>query len=135
MLDLLRRIVQEVSAAPDLKSALQLMAQRVCEAIESEACSIFILDRWHNDYVLMATDGLNVKCIGHTRLGLHDSLVGVVAQREEHEARGESESRQRPDDQRQPLTFARHAVSNSTSSVPYPRRRRLESISFHCGVA
>ena len=44
MLDILRRIVQEVNNAPDLRVALDLMARRVRDAMGTEVCSIYLLD-------------------------------------------------------------------------------------------
>ena len=42
MLDTLRRIVQEVNNAPDIPSALDLMAKRVRDAMGTEVCSIYL---------------------------------------------------------------------------------------------
>ena len=41
MLKILRRIVQEVNAAQNLREALDIATRRIREAISSEACSIF----------------------------------------------------------------------------------------------
>lgn len=83
MLDLLRRIVQEVNNAPDLRAALDLMAQRVRDAMGTEVCSIYLRDEADACYVLMATEGLKTEAIGQVRLGLSEGLIGQVGLREE----------------------------------------------------
>ena len=40
MLDILRRIVQEVSSANDLSDALKVVVARIREAMETEVCSV-----------------------------------------------------------------------------------------------
>ncbi|MCW5588980.1 MAG: phosphoenolpyruvate--protein phosphotransferase [Legionellales bacterium] len=83
MLELLRRIVQEVSSVETLADALRLMAERICEAIEADACSIFLRERTTDNFILMATDGLNPNLIGLLKINVDDSLVGLVAKRGE----------------------------------------------------
>ena len=58
MLDTLRRIVQEVNNAPDIPSALDLMAKRVRDAMGTEVCSIYLRNNSEERYVLMASEGL-----------------------------------------------------------------------------
>ncbi len=83
MLEILRLIVQEVSAARDLQGALNVIVGRVKSAMTVDACSVFLADKAAREYVLMATDGLNPEFIGGTRLGEGEGLVSMVAQREE----------------------------------------------------
>lgn len=83
MLDTLRRIVQEVNSAADLKSALDLMPARVRDAMGTEVCSIYLLDAAGQRYVLMASEGLRREAIGRASLGLTEGLVGQVGQRAE----------------------------------------------------
>src|SRR5690606_40345769 len=83
MLDILRRIVQEVNNAPDLRVALDLMARRVRDAMGTEVCSIYLLDDAGQRYVLMASEGLKREAVGHVSLGVSEGLVGHVGQREE----------------------------------------------------
>lgn len=83
MLDILRRIVQEVNSAPDLRVALDLMAKRVRDAMGTEVCSIYLLDDTGQRYVLMASEGLKAEAIGKVSLGLNEGLVGQVGSREE----------------------------------------------------
>ena len=83
MLDMLRRIVQEVVGAADLRAALDLMVRRVRDAMGTEVCSIYLLDRELGRYVLMATEGLKREAVGKVSLGLNEGLVGQVGMREE----------------------------------------------------
>lgn len=83
MLDTLRRIVQEVNTADSLQQALDLMVNRVRDAMGTEVCSIYLLDDKAERYVLMASEGLKRTAVGRVSLGLHEGLVGQVGQREE----------------------------------------------------
>ena len=55
MLEQLRGIVQEVNAAQDLQSALDIIVRRVRESLATEVCSIFLYDTDLNAHVLMAS--------------------------------------------------------------------------------
>jgi phosphotransferase system, enzyme I, PtsP len=83
MLTILRRIIQEAASAHDFKEALNIMVKRIAHALHSNACSVFLLDRRHNEYVLMATQGLNPEAVGKIRIPLHLGLIGLVGEREE----------------------------------------------------
>lgn len=83
MLNTLRKIVQEVNAAKDLKAALGIIVQRVKAAMNSQVCSVYLLDPETNRFVLMATDGLNKRSIGKVSMAPNEGLVGLVGTREE----------------------------------------------------
>lgn len=83
MLNTLRKIVQEVNAAKDLKAALGIIVQRVKESMGSQVCSVYLLDPESNRFVLMATDGLNKRSIGKVSMAPNEGLVGLVGSREE----------------------------------------------------
>ena len=83
MLNTLRKIVQEVNAAKDLKAALGIIVQRVREAMGSQVCSVYLLDPETKRFVLMATEGLNKKAIGKVSMAPNEGLVGLVGTREE----------------------------------------------------
>lgn len=83
MLETLRRIVQEVNSAPDLRAALDVMAARVRQSMGTEVCSIYLLDHGANRYYLMATEGLNKSAVGLATLHFSEGLVGQVGMREE----------------------------------------------------
>jgi phosphotransferase system, enzyme I, PtsP len=83
MLELLRRIVQDVGAAPDLPSALAISVNRIRAAMGISACTVYLTDEDNRSHVLMATAGLNPQAVGQVRLSLHQGLVGLVAERQE----------------------------------------------------
>ncbi|MGR1219762.1 phosphoenolpyruvate--protein phosphotransferase [Metapseudomonas otitidis] len=83
MLNTLRKIVQEVNAAKDLKAALAIIVQRVKEAMGSQVCSVYLLDPEAKRFVLMATEGLNKRSIGKVSMAPNEGLVGLVGTREE----------------------------------------------------
>lgn len=83
MLKTLRRIVQEVNAAPDLRQALQIMVRRVRRTLLTDACSIYLIDGRRAEFILVATEGLNKKLVGKVRLNISKGLLGLVGRREE----------------------------------------------------
>ena len=83
MLEVLRRIVQEVNAAQDLEQALAIIVLRVKQAMSADVCSVYLTDIAQQEYVLMASDGLNPHAVGTVRLGLNEGLVSLVGERAE----------------------------------------------------
>jgi len=83
MLDILRRIIQEVNAARDLEAALSIIVKRTLEAMGTQVCSVYLLDETNEQYLFMATQGLNQAAVGKVRLGLTEGLVGLVGDRAE----------------------------------------------------
>lgn len=83
MLDRLRSIVQKVNAARDLQSALDIIVHKVRLALDTQVCSVFLLDKDINAHVLMASDGLNKGSIGRVSLEVGEGLVGLVAKHAE----------------------------------------------------
>ncbi|HEX5515889.1 MAG TPA: phosphoenolpyruvate--protein phosphotransferase [Gammaproteobacteria bacterium] len=83
MLDTLHRIVQEVNAARGLPHALGIIVRRVAEAMDVDVCSVYLVNREADEYVLMATVGLNPDAVGKVRLRPNEGLVGLVGQRAE----------------------------------------------------
>jgi len=83
MLDVLRRIVQEVNAAPDLEQALDIIVQRVKVTVKVDVASVYLADDSNSRYVLMATEGLRKDAIGKVRLKTSEGLIGMVVEREE----------------------------------------------------
>jgi phosphotransferase system enzyme I (PtsP) len=76
MLTTLRRIIQEVAGAQDFREALVIMVQRIRLALDTQACSIFLLDRRRSEFVLMATEGLNPLAVNKVRIPITHGLVG-----------------------------------------------------------
>lgn len=83
MLGQLRSIVQEVNAAKDLQSALDIIVHRVRSALGTQVCSIFLLDKDINSHVLMASEGLRKESVGRVSLEVGEGLVGLVAKHAE----------------------------------------------------
>ncbi|MEE4301965.1 MAG: phosphoenolpyruvate--protein phosphotransferase [Pseudomonadales bacterium] len=83
MLETLRRIVQEVNAAPDLDAVLAIIVRRVREAMGTEVCSVFLVDAATQRLVFRATEGLNAEMVGRLSLAPSEGLVGLVALRAE----------------------------------------------------
>jgi Signal transduction protein containing GAF and PtsI domains len=83
MLETLRRIVQDVNAAPDLGAVLGIIVRRVREAMGTEVCSVYLSDRATQRLVFRATEGLNAEMVGRLSLGRSEGLVGLVALRAE----------------------------------------------------
>lgn len=83
MLDRLRSIVQEVNTAEDLRSALDIIVSRVRAVLDTQVCSVYLLDANINGYVLMASEGLKKEAVGKVSLEVGEGLVGVVAKHAE----------------------------------------------------
>eukprot|EP01155_Anaeramoeba_flamelloides_P049745 Anaeramoba_flamelloidesc41699_g1_i11.p2 GENE.c41699_g1_i11~~c41699_g1_i11.p2 ORF type:complete len:144 (-),score=23.01 c41699_g1_i11:8-439(-) len=83
MLSVLRKIVQEVSTAPDLDSVLDLIVRRIQQAMKTQVCSIFLFDPVRQRYVLRASQGLNQEAVGKVSLSPTEGIVGQVGQRAE----------------------------------------------------
>lgn len=83
MLEILRRIVQEVDSAPSFQAALDVLVASVREATGTEVCSVYLLDDRTERLVLMANEGFNPDSIGVVSMTFDEGLVGLCASREE----------------------------------------------------
>ncbi|MFV0478698.1 MAG: phosphoenolpyruvate--protein phosphotransferase [Parahaliea sp.] len=83
MLEVLRHIVQEVNSANNLTQALDIIVQRVRDAMGTEVCSVYMREPTSDRFVFHATEGLNKALIGVASLAADEGLVGLVAKREE----------------------------------------------------
>lgn len=83
MLEVLRKIVQEVSTAPDLDSVLDLIVRRIQRAMRTQVCSVYLYDETQERYSLMATQGLNPEAVGRVSLSSSEGIVSMVGQRAE----------------------------------------------------
>ncbi|MCE9685337.1 phosphoenolpyruvate--protein phosphotransferase [Shewanella sp. AS16] len=81
MLNTLRDITQAVASAGNLDSALELLVTQTKTAMNTQVCSIYILEQ--QQLVLSATDGLEKGAVGTVKMPLSEGLVGLVAEREE----------------------------------------------------
>ncbi|HEY3698232.1 MAG TPA: phosphoenolpyruvate--protein phosphotransferase, partial [Spongiibacteraceae bacterium] len=83
MLDALRNIVQEVNAAHDLQTALNVIVQRVRAVMGTEVCTVYLRDPNTGRLIFRANEGLNANFVGKISLAADEGLVGQVATREE----------------------------------------------------
>ncbi len=79
----LQRIVQRVSKATDLKSALEIIVDRVKAALGADACSVFMRESSDAGLLLKASDGLHPTLLNKLRIDLNHGLTGLVARRAE----------------------------------------------------
>ena len=83
MLTTLRRIIQDVSSTSDFKEALNIMVLEIAAALETDACSIFLLDKPLKEYILIATRGLHPAAVNKVHIPVGKGLIGLVGEREE----------------------------------------------------
>lgn len=83
MLQTLHSIIQEVNAARGLQHAVNIIVKRVAENTQVDVCSVYLVDQDTQEFVLMATRGLNPEAVGHVRLRFDEGLVGLVGERRE----------------------------------------------------
>ncbi len=83
MLDVLRRIVQEVAGARNLEQASTIIVKRIKQAMAADVCSVYLCDYTQRQHVLMATDGLNPAAVGRVRLAMGEGVVSVVGENAE----------------------------------------------------
>lgn len=79
----LKRIVQEVIAATDLKQALDVIVTRCVEAVSADVGSVYLIDEARGEYLLLAVVGLDANKVNKARLKFGEGLVGLVGEREE----------------------------------------------------
>ncbi|MCA1772363.1 MAG: phosphoenolpyruvate--protein phosphotransferase [Halomonas sp.] len=83
MLEVLRRVIQEVNGARNLDAALATMVRRIRKAMHTDVCSFYLYDKELESLVLMETIGLRTQAVGQVVLPLGEGLVGLVAKRSE----------------------------------------------------
>ena len=83
MLTTLRKIVQEVAAARDFQTALNIVVHSVRVTMQTEVCSVYLYDEETSRYTLMANEGFKKEMVGKVILGCSEGLVGQVGLREE----------------------------------------------------
>lgn len=86
MLEHLRKIVQEVSAASSLDTALHSLVRHVCNVLQVTTCSVYLTDKspdQKDELVLLATEGLRTEAVGQVHMSFNEGLTGLVAQRAE----------------------------------------------------
>ena len=88
MLEVLRRLIQDVNAADSLEDALGLIVAQVRAAMHTDVCTVYLHDKATQKLVFRATEGLNSEKVGQFGLGFDEGLVGWVATREEKKLDG-----------------------------------------------
>lgn len=83
MLKTLKRIVQKVTTADDLTQALIILVKNVRKAVEADAVAVYLIDNKNAEYVLIATEGLNLKAASRVRISLNCGIIGLIGRREE----------------------------------------------------
>src|SRR5579862_394466 len=63
--------------AETLMNVVALIAKR----FDTDVCSIYLLEPDRANLVLAATVGLNKRCVGVLRMGIHEGLAGLVRAR------------------------------------------------------
>ena len=76
MLGTLQDIIQQVNAAASLDEALTIIVRRVKQAMVADACSVFVRNATTDQYVLMASEGLNPEAVGRVRLAANEGWTG-----------------------------------------------------------
>lgn len=83
MLNTLRQIVQAFAQEADFAASVRSLAHQVRAALDTEVCSIYLLNDVRDGYRLAATEGLNTTQIGEVILAHDQGLVGLVGRRAE----------------------------------------------------
>ncbi len=94
----------------NINGLLNIVVKLIAKHINTEACSIFLLDEVENDLVLRATAGLNIEFIGKTKLKIGEGITG----------RAFAEHR--------PINIARGAMDPAYKHVPGMLEEKYESI-------
>jgi len=79
----LSRITQAISLAENQQQVLDIIVNNVSKELDVEVCSVYLADHHLNQFVLMATFGLNQDQVGQLHIDFNAGLVGLVGQREE----------------------------------------------------
>jgi len=78
MLTRLREIVEKVASAPRLNEALDILVTEICEAMDTEVCSVYLADNDRRCFYLMATRGLKKPRGRSVTLAFDEGIVGLV---------------------------------------------------------
>src|SRR5437773_5495459 len=80
-LDILEDISTLISHSHDLQETLDRIVATVAERMQTEVCSIYILDRNTNRLTLRATMGLDQESVDKVSMGIGEGLTGLVIER------------------------------------------------------
>ena len=82
-LTILEDISTLIAHSHDLQDTLQNIVTTVCDRVEAEVCSIYILDPQKKRLTLRATMGLDQESIGKVSMAIDEGLTGLVIERME----------------------------------------------------
>jgi phosphotransferase system enzyme I (PtsP) len=77
-LTILEDISTVITHSQDLQETLKSIVAIVAERMETEVCSLYILDRKKNRLTLCATMGLDEESVGKVSMGINEGLTGLV---------------------------------------------------------
>ncbi|MCY4039636.1 MAG: phosphoenolpyruvate--protein phosphotransferase [Gammaproteobacteria bacterium] len=83
MLNSLRAIIQEVHSESEVGRVLEVIVERIHEAMGVDVCSVYLCDDENDRHLLVASHGLDPEAIGNTALKKGEGLVSYVAGRAE----------------------------------------------------
>ncbi|MFQ5850452.1 MAG: phosphoenolpyruvate-utilizing N-terminal domain-containing protein, partial [Candidatus Binatia bacterium] len=78
---ILEDISRLISHSEDLQEALRSIVATVVERMETEVCSIYLLDLRESRLTLCATTGLDQGAVGKVSMGIDEGLTGLVIER------------------------------------------------------
>jgi phosphotransferase system, enzyme I, PtsP len=80
-LTILEDISTLISHSHDLQETLNSIVATVAERMETEVCSLYILDQQQKRLTLRATMGLDPESVGKVSMGISEGLTGLVIER------------------------------------------------------
>lgn len=80
-LSILEDISAVISHSQDLQQTLRSIVGIVAERMETEVCSLYLLDRQRNRLTLCATMGLDQESVGKVSMGIDEGLTGLVIEK------------------------------------------------------
>jgi len=78
---ILEDITTVISHSQDLQKTLKSIVTIVAGRMETEVCSLYLLDRQKNRLTLCATMGLDPESVGKVSMGISEGLTGLVIER------------------------------------------------------
>ena len=80
-LQLLTETIEAVNSTLDLEEVLALVARKVADALEADACFVYLYDKRHDELVLRATHGTRVdEMTKRPRLHVGEGITGAAAE-------------------------------------------------------
>ncbi len=80
-LSILEDISTLISHSHDVKETLEQVVATVADRMQTEVCSLYLLDQQKNRLTLWATMGLDPESVGKVSMGVSEGLTGLVIER------------------------------------------------------